>query len=80
MRQSAQQQRFAILGVMIAVFTPAAVRAARQFGWIPSRTAAIVFALVVGLFCIIGGIIAYRTTQRQVRRDLDEVQNAGKIR
>jgi hypothetical protein len=74
------QQRFAILGVMVAVFTPAAVRAAREFGWIPSKTGAIAFAVAIGLFCIVGAIIAYRTTQAQVRRDLDEVQNAGKIR
>ena len=80
MKQSAQQQRFAILGVFIAIFTPFAVRAAKEYGWVPSRTAAIVFAVAVGLFCIVGAIIAYRTTQARVRRDLDDVQNTGKIR
>ena len=80
MKHSAQQQRFAILGLFIAVFTPFAVRAAKEYGWIPSRTTATIFAVVIGLFCIAGGIFAYRTTQAQVRRDLDEVQNAGKVR
>ena len=72
------QQRFAILGVIIAVFTPFSVRAARDLGWIPSKTASVVIVAALGLFCIGGGILAYRVTQAQVRRDLDEVENAGK--
>ena len=79
MKRSAQQ-RFAYLGVFIPMFTIFGVRAAKVYGWMPSKTAAYVFVVAIGLFCIAGGIIAYRTTQAQVRRDLDEVQNAGKIR
>ena len=78
-RQSQRtQQRFAILAVVIAVFAPFAVRAARQAGWIPSKQASVVFAIVMAVCCIVGGFIAYRTTQIQVRRDMDEVNSAGK--
>jgi hypothetical protein len=75
----ANQQRFALLGAFIPMFGIFGVRAAKEIGWIPSEGAAIAFAIAVGIFSVGGGIIAYRTTQAQVRRDLDEVQNAGRI-
>ena len=74
------QQRFAVLGALIPMFTIFAVRAAKQYGWVPSKGATTVFVMAIGLFCIAGGILAYRTTQAQVRRDLDEVRNAGRIK
>ena len=80
MSHSAQQQRYAVLGLVIAVFAPLGVRAAKEFGWMPSRSAAIVFAIAVGLFCILGAVIAYRATQAQVRLDLDDMKNAGKFK
>ena len=73
------QQRFAILAVVIAVFAPLSVRAAKQLGWMPSKEASIVFAILIAAFCIVGGFIAYRTTQMQVRRDMDEVNSVGKV-
>ena len=74
------QQRFAYVGVFIPMFTIFGVRAAKTYGWIPSNTAAYVFVAAIGLFCIAGGIIAYRVTRAQVRRNLDEVRNAGRIK
>jgi uncharacterized membrane protein len=77
--QSAQQ-RFAILGAMIPMFAVFGVRAAKEYGWSPSKAAAGVFVIGIGLFCIAGGIIAYRTTRAQVRRDLKDLQNTGRVR
>jgi hypothetical protein len=75
---SAHQRRFAILAVFVAVFTPVGVRAVRESEWIPSRTEAIALATVAAVLCLVGAVIAYRTTQAQVKLDLDEVQKAGK--
>ena len=73
------QQRFATLTVVIAAFAPLSVRAAKQLGWIPSKEPSVIFAILMAAFCIVGGFIAYRTTQMQVRRDMDEVNSVGKV-
>ena len=73
------QQRFAILAVVIAVFAPLSVRAAKQLGWMPSKEAGAAFAILMAAFCILGGFVAYRTTKMQVRRDMDEVNSGGKV-
>jgi uncharacterized membrane protein YidH (DUF202 family) len=76
----AAQQRFVVFGALIPMFTIFAVRAAKEYGWMPSKGATMVFVVAIGVLCVAGGIIAYRTTQAQVRRDLDEVQNAVRIK
>jgi hypothetical protein len=75
-----QQQRFAFLGIVFAIGAPLGVRLAKQAGWLASPWAAPVFAVSVGAFCVVGGIIAYRMTRAQVRRDLEDLQNTGKPR
>ncbi len=77
MKQTSQQ-RFAVLGAFLPLFVIFTERGAKELGWVPSKPEAIVFAIAIGLVCVAGGVIAYRTTQVQVRRDLDEVRNAGR--
>ena len=75
-----QQQRYAFLGVLLAVSAPLGVRFAKEAGWLASPLAAPIFAGAMAVFCVVGGVIAYRSTRAQVKRDLEDVQNTGKIR
>ena len=74
-----QQQRFAFLGLVLAMAAPLGVRLAKEAGWLASPYAPPLFAAAMAIFCIAGGIIAYRTTRAQVRADLDEAQSAGRV-
>ena len=70
--------RLSLFGACVMLMAVPLSRFAQEHGWIPNKTTAEIVLGGIGLGCIFGAWIAYRSSQRQVKRDLEEVQSAGK--
>jgi hypothetical protein len=72
--------RWGFLGIALCLFATPLARLSVEHHWTVSPTVIEIVLGVAGLGCIFGAAIAYRFTQKQVRRDLEDVQNAGRVK
>ena len=72
-RQDPKSFRWSLAGIMIFNLGIILSNSAARFGWRVSAEVAQWLAIGLGFACLVGGVIAYRASKRQVDRDLADM-------